>query len=200
MRFDPEKIITLDFEIRLKKYRRLRSFFIACLPLGFLMFGGGVPLIFVTGKTYLAFIPALGFLAIPGSAIAAAALTQKIYKMQSVKDILTAIKAQDVAYLYQLGAGFTESQTFLIVQRLITTGLLDGYELVGNFAVARSEKYVNKDAVMREYMALRFGRTDSDGASSDGGGAVEFKECYYCHEKLPKDAVYCTKCGAKQGF
>ena len=194
MRFDPEKIITLDFEIRLKKYRRLRSFFIACLPLGFLMFGGGVPLIFVTGKTYLAFIPALGFLAIPGSAIAAAALTQKIYKMQSVKDILTAIKAQDVAYLYQLGAGFTESQTFLIVQRLITTGLLDGYELVGNFAVARSEKYVNKDAVMREYMALRFGRTDSD------GGAVEFKECYYCHEKLPKDAVYCTKCGAKQGF
>ena len=199
MRFDPEKIITLDFEIRLKKYRRLRSFFIACLPLGFLMFGGGVLLIFVTGKTYLAFIPALGFLAIPGSAIAAAALTQKIYKMQSVKDILTAIKAQDVAYLYQLGAGFTESQTFLIVQRLITTGLLDGYELVGNVAVARSEKYVNKDAVMREDMALRFGRTDSDGASSDGG-AVEFKECYYCHEKLPKDAVYCTKCGAKQGF
>ena len=62
MRFDPEKLITPDLETRLKKYRRLRGFFIACLPLGFLMFGGGVPLIFVTGKTYLAFIPALVFL------------------------------------------------------------------------------------------------------------------------------------------
>ena len=164
------------------------------------MFGGGVSLIFATGMTYLAFIPALGFLAIPGSAIASVALTQKIFKMQAVKDILAAIKAQDVAYLYQLGAGITESQMLLIVQRLITTGVLDGYELVGNFAVARSDKYVNKDAVMREYMALRFGRIDSDSVSSDNDSAEEFKECYYCHEKLQKDAVYCTKCGAKQNF
>lgn len=208
-----------DLDTKYKKTKRLRNLAIAGIPLGFLMFGGGMPLTILSEQIYLVFIPILGFCFIPASIICLAFSSTRLFNMKQAQESIKLIKSQDRTYFFQLAGGSpaVELQVATFVGKLIENGLLEGYSVVGGIAVVKNSAGFTEKSIMRDYALLRFGKTDdkddeenypagslssyAEKKYGEGDGEnVETKECYFCHANVPKDAVYCSKCGARLNY
>lgn len=213
------KYATPDIDARIKRTKRIRNFFIFGIPLGFIMFGGGMPLSMITERLYLLFIPIMGFLFLPTSIISMAVFSTRLNNMNSVSSLLNTIKSQDKTFFFQITGPnpAAELQAATFIRKAIENGLLEGYTVCDGIAVVKTSAGLSEKEIKNEYALLKFGKINDD---NDGDGYVSAgslgdyaaksygekqadsitKECYYCHATLPKDAVYCSKCGARLDY
>ncbi len=216
--YDPKYAVP-EFDAKYAKTKRIRNALIACIPLGFIMFGGGTPLAIITERMYLMFIPVLGFLLIPTSIITMATLSNRLMILRGVRTTIDTIKSQDKTYFFQIGGNnpAVELQVKTFVQRAIENGVLEGYTIIGDVAVVKTSVGISEREILREYALLKFGKINDEdenenfaeaGSLSDYAAknydekpaAAATKECYFCHASVPADATYCSKCGARLDY
>lgn len=214
--FNYDKLIVQNMDAKIKKTRRLRNFCIVGVPLGFAMFGGGGALSVEVG---IYFIPMsiVGFFLMPVSFFCSALLSTRLAGMRKIIAIRDMILSQDKVLIYQLCGDLNDMQTIMIINKLIATGNLEGYVIIGNVMVAKASLYISEEDAREEYSHMRFGVKDDDndkpsdrfvqsGSLSEyaqkhydnvSAATGEKEECPYCHAAVNSGDMFCKQCGSR---
>lgn len=211
-----DKLTVHDMDAKIKKTKRLRNLAIVGVPLGFAMFGGGGALSAAVGISFIS-LSLIGFFLMPASFFCSALLSTRLAKMRQIASIRDMILSQDKLLIYQLCSDLNNMQTIMIIQKLIATGNLEGYVIIGNIMVAKTSLYISEEEAQDEYSRMRFGVKDDDNDKpsdtfAQAGSLSEYaqkrydnvsaatgdgKKCPHCHADVNADDMFCKECGSR---
>lgn len=178
-----------DMAAQCKKYRSLRKLCAVGVALCFVGFGvvGFVIGSFFFGPLFaLIAVPFFGFIA---CGVGFMASWYKLTVCMQVNEIIQKIKKHDKILLVQLLPGFNESDLILLADKLISTGNIAEYIIVGDVMLVKENLYVSESEAKKEYDKY-FGRDFTDTATSS-----QYGYCPSCGKSVSASDKYCSGCG-----
>ncbi len=200
-----------DMEGELKKYRRTRTLCGVGLALCSVLFGimGALMGVLFTDKPW-AFV----FVLVPffGFAACGFGLTTSMMRVSYaniINDLIQRIKNFDKILLVKLADNCSEAETYEVVDKLINTGNLPGYRMVGELMVAKESVSASVSEAREEYdrymgvqkvvnVAPQYSAVTADPYATDYNAASSEKNfCPSCGKEVDKDDRFCPSCGKR---
>lgn len=200
-----------DMEGELKKYRKTRAVCGAGLALCFVLFGimGALMGVLFTDKPW-----AFAFVLIPffGFAACGFGLTTSMMKVSYaniINDLIQRIKNFDKILLVKLADNCSEAETYEVVDKLINTGNLPGYRMVGELMVAKESVCASVSEAQEEYdrytgvqkavnVTPQYSAVAADPYATNYNDASSEKAfCPSCGKEVDKTDRFCSSCGRK---
>lgn len=183
--------------------KNLRTLFIALIPVCMILFMGGGMLLGMTGSDFgpnLAMLPILflGFFGFGACGALTGVFANKAAKLKLVIDLKNEIEARDKTNLddLSLSSYVGKNSVILIINKLIETGNLKGYEVVGDVGVARTElRAKERDFVSKAVVdALQVANENMRSAQN----TQKRYRCPGCGAPITEQTgKFCTFCGVR---
>ncbi|MCI5790834.1 MAG: zinc ribbon domain-containing protein [Clostridiales bacterium] len=200
-----------DMEGQLKKYRRTRTFCGIGLALSFVLFGimGALMGVLFMDKPWafaLILIPFFGF---AGCGFGLMTSMMRVSYANIINDLMQRIKNFDKILLVKLADSCSEAEMYEIVDKLINTGNLPGYRMVGDLMVARESVSASIGEAKEEYdrymgvqkvinVTPQYSAVTADPyATNYNGGSYDKAYCPSCGKEVDKADRFCPSCGRK---
>jgi len=188
-----ERNIVPNMAEKFQTLKRRRTLLFVCMPLCMIFFMGGGVLSGVTQNfAFIAFVP-IGFFGFAATGIALSFISNKITSVQSVVSLIGEINARDCTYFKDLSLAryVGENKILIIVKKLITTKNIDGYETVGDIAVAKKELYLKPSDLINNSTQ---GGSDSSKINLTVNRPTK---CPNCGSAVTDNSQFCSYCGSK---
>ena len=148
---NPAKIIKPNMEKRCKNIKTIRNLCLMGIFIGFFSFAAFGILFTNFGNFELFGLIAIPFVCFMGCGIGVAVSSTKYMRYKSIVQIIENIRIKDKALIVHLPSIGTESQMIEVVQKLIETNNIVGYEIIDNKMIAKEELYISKEKANEEY-------------------------------------------------
>ncbi len=189
------KLIVPEMSAELTKYESYVKYSFAAVVAGFILFAlGGFTAVMTEGRTFA--VAVIGFILFGAGGVLSGINTGKKQAIAMYVSALNEIKLKEVCYFSELHIGKISGDgvAAAVIQRLIDTGNLQGYEIIGGRAVAKAS------------LALKPSDLSPPASPAQGQASVVYirdereieTKCSNCGADFQANEKFCSYCGKQR--